>query len=145
MSLPDKNTPFKSLIHHEFSIEILKLISDQRQLVNFGSIMEQLGISKRALYLTLKDLESEDLITQTKQGRKSIISLTEEGKNALVDLNQQSKKNKEEALIDYQAIIETTIKQLESEGIISKDWTAFERKEFIKKLSSSIISTMQRL
>lgn len=133
MALSDKHDHFESLIRHNSGLSILQFVLDKPSPVNFGLLLEQLKISKRSLYITLKDLESEELITQTKIGRKSIISITDKGKKALNSFNA-SKDNKDL----YQSVIESTVKQLEAEGIISKDWSPEERVKFIEKLSKSI-------
>jgi len=139
MTSSEKDIQYKSLTQREFSLGILKFITDENSPINFGLIMEKLMISKRALYLTLKDLETDRLITQTKVGRKSIIEITDEGRNALLNLNLHEDEQKE---LVYQSVIESTVSQLENEGIISKEWSSEERSAFIKKISDSIISKM---
>ena len=133
MSYSDKQNHYESLIRHNAGIPILQFVLDEPSPVNFGLLLKKLEISKRSLYITLKDLESEDLITQTKIGRKSIISITEKGRQALI--NSSSSKDDEEL---FQSVIESTVRQLEAEGIISKDWSPEDRGKFIEKLSKSI-------
>ena len=139
MPASDKSSQYDSLIRHNFGFPILEFVSNENNPVNFSLLMEKLKISKRALYMTLKDLESEDLIMQTKVGRKSIISITNKGKEALLFYSLSKEDQKQNM---YKSVIETTVKQLENEGIISKDWSPRERSEFIKKLSDSIYAKL---
>ena len=135
MSIPDKRFQFDSLFRHEYGLPILQMIIDENIPLNFSMIMEKLKISKRGLYMTLKDLEAENLIIQTKIGRKSFISITETGKSAIENFSltkTYEKKNR------FQEIIDSTLAQLEKEGIISNKWTPKDKKDFIEKLSKSI-------
>ena len=135
MSSSDKKLQYDSLIRHNSGIPILQYVLEEKDPVNFGLILQKLNISKRSLYMTLKDLEAENLVTQTKVGRKSIISLTEKGKEALQIISSPPTSQK---LNSYKEVIETTVKKLEAEGIISKEWSPKEKADFIKKLSESI-------
>ena len=135
MSIPDKRFQFDSLFRHEYGLSILQMIIDEKIPLNFSMIMEKLKISKRGLYMTLKDLEAENLIIQTKIGRKSFISITETGKTAIETFSRESELEKKGR---FQEIINSTIAQLEKEGIISSEWTSKDRKDFIDKLTKSI-------
>jgi predicted transcriptional regulator len=127
---------YDSLTRREFGLDILRMVSNVNIPPNFKLIMEKLNISKRALSLTLKDLEKDKLIIQTRIGRKSIVSITDLGISTLENY-LPTKSDKQTYVI--KEIINATISQMELEGL-TKDWTAKKRKDFIKKLADTLIN-----
>ncbi|MHA1983313.1 MAG: hypothetical protein ACW967_03085 [Candidatus Hodarchaeales archaeon] len=140
MSLPSDNVNYNSLTRRGFSLPILKFLTTDSENLTFGKIMEKLNISKRGLSLTLKDLEKDGLIKRSKIGRKSFVSITLKGRVVVESYPLRKKKSEiiEEAL-------DATVRQLENERIISSDWDAKDREEFIEKLKKSITEQINKV
>lgn len=96
--------------------------------------MQQLKISKKGLFLTLKDLEIDELIVRKRKGRRTYVTLAPKGKQALIE--HSIKEQETGSLIDQ--IVNETITLLEKEGNISAQLSSEHRQEFIKKLKSSV-------
>ena len=122
-----------SLDRRSYGIPILELLGCEDQLT-FGSLMERLNISKKGLFLTLKDLEIDELIVREKKGRQTYVTLTPKGKQVL--LQHSIRKQEAGSLIDQ--IVNETISLLEKEGSLSKQISTDHRKEFINKLKLSV-------
>jgi DNA-binding HxlR family transcriptional regulator len=140
LSLPSDNVNYNSLTRRGFSLPILKFLTTDSENLTFGKIMEKLNISKRGLSLTLKDLEKDGLIKRSKIGRKSFVSITLKGRVVVESYPLRKKKSEiiEEAL-------DATVRQLENERIISSDWDAKDREEFIEKLKKSITEQINKV
>jgi DNA-binding HxlR family transcriptional regulator len=122
-----------SLERRSFSFPILEILGCEEQ-ITFGSLLQQLDISKKGLFLTLKDLEIDGIIERRKKGGCTFVMLTPEGKIALI---HYSNMNKNTGSITDQ-IVNETIYLLEQEGKISVDWSSGSRQEFINKIKFSI-------
>jgi DNA-binding HxlR family transcriptional regulator len=124
-----------SLSRRSFGLPVLKLLTEDSS-INFGLLMEKLQISKKGLYITLKDLEEDGLIVKERIGKKTFIKITKEGEIALVQQIQHTQEN--QGLIEE--IVEETLVQLEEEGIISQEWSESDHKEFIAKLKTTLLN-----
>ena len=93
--------------------------------------MEKLQISKRGLFLTLKDLTDDGLIMRDKRGRNTIISISPKGMNFL-------RSNRENDTDIVEQTFLTTIQQLEENGLISEDWDEETKDEFLTKIRQEI-------
>ena len=133
MPSEDSSTSWSSLERRSLGIPLLELLAQSDNLT-FGKIMERLKTSKKGLYLALIDLEKDGLIERSKRGKYTYVKITTEGKQAL--LHNLTFKEGSSSLVDQ--ILEETINQLEKEGIISSEWDAKQRREFINKLKDAI-------
>ncbi|MFW9777659.1 MAG: hypothetical protein ACFFE8_02315 [Candidatus Heimdallarchaeota archaeon] len=130
----EKNS-LKSLSRRSYGLPLLQILTEESS-INFGSLMEKLQISKKGLYITLKDLEDDGLVVRERVGKKTFVKITPRGEDAL--LQHFESHHEESSLVEE--IIEQTLIQLEEEGMISQEWSESDYNEFIAKLKSTLLS-----
>ncbi|MFW9856307.1 MAG: hypothetical protein ACFFFG_14740 [Candidatus Thorarchaeota archaeon] len=130
-----ENHSLKSLSRRSFGLPLLKILTEE-SIINFGSLMEKLQISKKGLYITLKDLEDDGLVVRERRGKKTFVKITPKGEDALLQHFESSRE--ESSLIEE--IIDQTLIQLEEEGIISQEWSETDYHDFVAKLKSTLLN-----
>lgn len=137
MSISSDSNNWDSLTKRGKSVSILQYLSQEKEFT-FGELMEQFKISKRGLYLTLKDLETDKLISKHKLGRNTLIKITKEGKHAI--------KNYKPPISNDDIIEKTfqnTIEQLEQAKLIPEEWDKETKEEFLKKIKDEVIKNLK--
>jgi len=126
------------LLGRMYAGDILEALSEARELT-FTSLLRQVGVCRRTLSLTLRDLVDEGLIVKRSQGKYSYYGISEKGVEVLSAYSGSSDTD-----FVVERITQLSLRTLKNMGVLEKNEDMTEKQlmqitrgkvvEFIEKL-----------
>ena len=135
------------LLGRMYAGDILEALSEARELT-FTSLLSQVGVCRRTLSLTLKDLVDEGLVVKRLQGKYSYYGITEKGMEVLSVYSGPGDTN-----LMVERITQLSLRTLKTMGILEENKDTTEEQlmqmtrrrvvEFIEKLKEDASKHLQ--